>query len=121
MNLLGNIIWFVFGGFVIFLEYLIGGLLMCLTIVGIPFGLQVLKLSHLALFPFGKQVKTNEFASGCLGILMNIIWIFLGGFWIAITHLLFAVILAITIIGIPFARQHIKLASMAITPFGKNV
>jgi uncharacterized membrane protein YccF (DUF307 family) len=92
-----------------------------LTIVGIPFGMQTLKLAGLALWPFGKHVDTTASASGCLSILMNIIWILIGGIWISLTHLLFGFILAITIIGIPFARQHFKLALLALTPFGRTV
>ncbi|MFA8433901.1 MAG: YccF domain-containing protein [Marinifilaceae bacterium] len=121
MSILGNIIWIIFGGLFVFLEYLIAGLLMCCTIVGIPFGIKIIKLSVLALAPFGQEIVQTESASGCLAILLNIIWIFIGGFWIAITHLFWAVLFAITIIGLPFAKQHIKLAGYALTPFGKEI
>jgi uncharacterized membrane protein YccF (DUF307 family) len=109
------------GGIVLFLEYFLGGLLLCLTIIGIPFGIQCIKLSLLALFPFGKKVKEGEGASGCLSLVMNIIWILVGGIWVALTHLVFAVICAITIIGIPFARQHLKLVALSFAPFGKEI
>lgn len=121
MSFLGNIIWLVFGGLLIFLHYLVSGFLMCLTIIGIPFGIQVIKLARLSLWPFGKNIVTRERGSGCLSVVMNILWLFLGGIWIALHHLIWAFIFAITIIGIPFAAQHIKLAGLALTPFGKEI
>lgn len=119
MNTLGNILWIILGGGIfIFLEYLIGGLLLCLTIVGIPFGLQAFRLAFLSLTPFGKEVVRQEGSGGCLSTGMNIIWILVGGIWVALTHVIFAVLMAITIIGIPFAKQHVKLAAFSFTPFG---
>ena len=109
------------GGILIFFEYLISGLILCLTIIGIPFGIQCFKLSLLALVPFGRKVVPKKSYTGALNIIMNIIWIFIGGIWIAITHVILAIIFAVTIIGIPFAKQHIKLASLALTPFGKEI
>lgn len=121
MSILGNIIWFLFGGVFIFLEYLVSGFLMCLTIIGIPFGVQCMKLSWLGLTPFGRVVSGGETGSGCLAVTMNIIWILIGGIWISLTHLIFGLLFAITIVGIPFAKQHFKLASLALSPFGKRV
>jgi len=122
MSLLGNILWIILGGgIVLFLEYLISGLLLCATIIGIPFGIQCIKISFLALLPFGREVRNSESGTGCLATVMNIIWILIGGIWISITHIIFAVLCAITIIGIPFAKQHLKLASLALVPFGKVV
>ena len=121
MNTLGNIIWVIFGGFFIFLEYLIGGLLLCLTIIGIPFGLQTLKIAHMALWPFGKRVEYMSYAPGCLSTILNVLWLLFGGIWIALTHLVFGLLFAITIIGIPFASQHFKLVSLAFTPFGRRI
>lgn len=122
MRTLGNILWIIFGGgIILFLEYFIGGLLLCLTIIGIPFGLQCIKLAFLALLPFGKEVQDTQQAGGCLSLLMNIIWILVGGIWVAATHLVFALACAITIVGIPFALQHIKLVSLSFAPFGKVV
>lgn len=121
MSLLGNIIWLVFGGIWIFLHYLVAGFALCLTIVGIPFGIQVFKMAQLSLWPFGKDVVDRGRGSGCLSVVMNILWFFLGGIWIALHHLLWAIILGITIIGLPFAQQHIKLAGLALTPFGKEI
>ena len=121
MRFLGNIIWLVFGGIIIFAEYLISSLLLMATIIGIPFGIQTLKLAILALWPFGSEIRIIPGNSGCISTLMNIIWIFIGGIWIAITHLVFGVLFAITIVGIPFALQHFKLARLALTPFGNLV
>lgn len=121
MSLIGNIIWLVFGGILIFIEYVIGGIALCLTIIGIPFGLQIFKLAHVALWPFNKTIRIKDWAPGCLSTLMNIIWILVAGFWIVLSHLLFGILLGITIIGIPWARQHFKLMSLALTPFGREV
>ncbi len=122
MGLIGNILWIILGGgLLIFIEYLVGGLLLCLTIIGIPFGIQCFKISYLGLVPFGREVVSNERGSGCLSLIMNIIWILLGGIWIALTHLIFALLCAITVIGIPFSIQHVKLAKLALVPFGKEI
>ena len=122
MSILGNILWIIFGGGIfIFFEYLAGGLALCLTIIGIPFGIQCFKLSVLGLVPFGKSVVARESHSGCLAIVMNIIWILFGGLEIVLTHIIFAVLCAITIIGLPFAKQHIKLIPLALFPFGKEL
>ncbi|MEN6457005.1 MAG: YccF domain-containing protein [Prolixibacteraceae bacterium] len=121
MSTLGNIIWVVFGGFFIFLEYLVAGLLLCLTIIGIPFGLQAIKLAQLALWPFGKHIEYMDYAPGCLSTMMNILWLLIGGIWIALSHLILGIIFAITIIGIPFASQHFKLVGLALTPFGRRI
>lgn len=121
MNFLGNIVWLLFGGLLTAVEYLIASLVLMITIIGIPFGIQTLKLSILALWPFGREVRTTDSAGGCLCILMNILWICVGGIWIAITHLVFGLLLCITIIGIPFGRQHFKMAGLALVPFGKEI
>lgn len=121
MRLLGNIIWIIFGGFVIAVEYVVSSVGMMVTIVGIPFGLQSLKLAEVALFPFNKKVVSSPASSGCLSFVMNIIWFFVGGIPIAFTHLLFGLLFTITIVGIPFGNQHFKLMRLAFTPFGKMV
>ncbi len=121
MRLLGNLLWLILGGLIVALEYALAGLLLCLTLIGIPFGLQCFKLALLALFPFGHAVREKPPATGCLALVMNVLWIFLGGIWITLTHLVAALIFAITIVGIPFARQHLKLARLALTPFGYEV
>lgn len=121
MKTFGNIIWLVFGGFLIFLEYILGGIALCITIVGIPFGLQAFKLAEMALWPFNKTIRIKSGAPGCLSTVMNIIWILVAGFAIVLTHLFFGFLLGITIVGIPWAKQHFKLMSMALTPFGREV
>ena len=112
MKTLGNIIWLIFGGILVFIEYLVSSLLLCVTIIGIPFGLQTLKLALLALWPFGQEVIDNGNSGGCLSVIMNVIWICVGGIWICLTHLFFGVLLCITIVGIPFGRQHFKMAAL---------
>ncbi len=122
MNLLLNILWIIFGGgIILFLQYIIGGAVLCLTIIGIPFGLQCFKLAIFAIAPFGSQAVDGEPTSGCLNTLFNVIWLLIGGLGIALTHVVLALVFAITIIGIPFAIQHIKMAGLALTPFGKRI
>ena len=121
MKILGNIIWVLFGGFFVALEYFVSSIGLFITIIGIPFGIQTLKLGVLALWPFGSLVVDIPHSSGWLSFLMNGIWFFIGGVWIFLSHLLFGVIFCITIIGIPFGLQHFKLARLAITPFGHDV
>jgi uncharacterized membrane protein YccF (DUF307 family) len=121
MKTIGNIIWFVFGGVFVAIENQFGSLALMITIIGIPFGLQSLKLAEVALWPFGKKVVQSESASGCVSLLMNVIWFFVGGIPIVLTHLLFGILFYITIIGIPFGNQHFKLMRLAFTPFGKKV
>ncbi|MHC1704515.1 MAG: YccF domain-containing protein [Tenuifilaceae bacterium] len=121
MRILGNIIWLLFGGIFIFIEYLISGFLLCITIIGIPFGLQIFKLAFVALWPFGTKIENTPSSNGCLNIFMNILWLLLGGIWIALSHAVIGLLLAITIIGIPFTIQHFKLAGIALSPFGKTI
>src|SRR3546814_16092448 len=121
MNILGNLIWLIFGGIIIFLEYIIAGVVMMLTIIGIPWGLQCFKLGVLALWPFGSEVRETHQAAGCLNTILNIIWILVGGIWIALTHMFFGIILVLTIIGLTFANQHFKIMSLFFTPFGNKV
>jgi uncharacterized membrane protein YccF (DUF307 family) len=106
------------GRIILFLEYLIAGLILCITIIGIPFGIQCMKLSFLALLPFGKEVRNEERAAGCLSTVMNMIWILIGGVWIALTHLIFAVICAI-IIWCP-VRSSKRLIAEAAIPFNSS-
>jgi uncharacterized membrane protein YccF (DUF307 family) len=121
MNTLGNLIWLVFGGFVTALGYVIGGAILCFTIVGIPFGLQCFKLAEFILWPFGREAVSTTSSGGCLVTLLNIIWLLFGGLWIAIVHIIFGLLLFITIIGIPFGRQHFKLVEISLMPFGKRI
>jgi uncharacterized membrane protein YccF (DUF307 family) len=121
VNLLGNIIWLLFGGIVIAIQYLVGSLALFVTIIGIPFGVQTLKLAALAIWPFGRYTVVHSRASGCLYILMNLIWLLFGGIWIALAHGIFGLFLCITIVGIPFGLQHFKLTSIALSPFGRDI
>ena len=121
MNLLGNIVFFVFGGFIIFLGYLLGGIILCLTIIGIPFGFQCFKLAGGVIAPFGREVRETEPPGGCVSIVLNVIWIILPGLELAIMHLALAAVFAVTIVGIPIAAQHIKLIPLALLPFGRQV
>jgi len=121
MNTLGNVLWIVLGGFFVFVIYLFGSLLLMITIIGIPFGIQTLKMAGLALMPFGKEAVQSQRSGGCLYIIMNVIWILFAGIELAIVHLVLALLFGITIIGIPFAQQHIKLAYLALVPFGMDI
>ena len=121
MNLLGNIIWLIFGGLAAALGYLFGGIILCITIVGIPWGLQCFKIAGLVLWPFGRQVASDTGSTGCLTLLCNITWLLCGGLYTVVVHICFGIILFITIIGIPFARQHFKLVEISLMPFGKTI
>ena len=121
MSVLGNIIWLVFGGFFMTLEYLVSGFLLCCTIIGIPFGLQVFKIGLVALLPFSQTTVVEEGSRSCLEIIMNVIWFFIGGIWIALSHLGWGLLFCITIVGIPFGIQHFKLMRVALFPFGRTV
>ncbi|MGN6163961.1 MAG: YccF domain-containing protein [Flavisolibacter sp.] len=121
MNTLGNIIWLLFGGLFSVLGYCVGGFALCLTIIGIPFGLQCFKLAGFVLWPFGRRAVSTASSGGCLSVLLNIVWIVCGGLWIAIGHIVFGFLLFITIIGIPLARQHFKLVEISLMPFGKTI
>lgn len=124
MRLLLNVLWIVLGGgWLIWLEYVIGGLILCVTVVGIPFGVQCFKIAGMGLLPFGKEIRDDPTAagSGCLGLVMNVVWFVVAGLWIFLSHLSLALASAVTIIGIPFAIQHVKLAVLALMPFGKRV
>jgi uncharacterized membrane protein YccF (DUF307 family) len=117
MSFIGNIIWLIFGGFFAGIGYILGGLLLILTIIGIPFGKKSIRLGVATLAPFGKEVVQTDTKGGCLQLVFSIIWIILFGWEIAIAHLVGGAILAITIIGIPFAKQHFKLIPVALLPF----
>lgn len=121
MRFILNILWAIFGGGAILaLEYALVGLVCCITVIGIPFGMQCFKLAGLALFPFGKDYDDGG-KRGTGNALLNLAWFLLAGVWICITHLGAALTLAVTIIGIPFAIQHVKLAMLALFPFGARV
>lgn len=120
-NLIGNLIWLIFGGWAIAIEYFIAGIALMITVIGIPFGLQSFKLGIFALWPFGSRIVTIEESSGCLNTIMNIIWIIIGGLPIALTHLILGAVFCVTIIGIPFGLQHFKFVKLALFPFGREI
>ncbi|MGJ3240294.1 MAG: YccF domain-containing protein [Anaerolineae bacterium] len=117
MSLIGNIIWFIFGGLLTGLGYILGGLILCVTIIGIPWGIKAIQFGFTVMTPFGKRTQHKGGGEGCLPMAMNIIWLLLFGWEIALAHLIFGVIFAVTIIGIPFAKQHFKLVPIALLPF----
>ncbi len=121
MQVLGNLVFFVFGGFIIFFGYVLGGIVLCLTIIGIPFGFQCFKLAGGVLLPFGREVRAIRQPDSTLSIILNIIWIILPGIELAIMHLALALLFGITIIGIPVAKQHLKLLPLALLPFGRQM
>ena len=121
MKFIGNIFWLLLGGIIISVYYAVVGLLFCITIIGIPFGLQLLKIAGLALWPFGREIVAGPNDTGCLAVVMNIIWILCGGIEIALLHLGFGIICCLTIIGIPFGLQHFKMMLLAVVPFGKQI
>ena len=119
MSLLGNILWFVLGGFLLGAAYILFGILYCITLIGIPFGYQMMKIGVYAMWPFGKTSIFDPVPMGCINLVFNIIWIVFGGIELAIAHLIVGGFFCITIIGIPFGLQHFKLAKLAILPFGQ--
>lgn len=128
MSAIGNLIWFVFGGIMMGLAWCFFGLLAFLSIVGIPWGRACFVMAGFSFFPFGKEAiardelsQTEDLGTGGFGMLGNIIWFIFAGFWLAIGHVLSAIACFVTIIGIPFAIQHLKLAGISIAPVGKTV
>jgi uncharacterized membrane protein YccF (DUF307 family) len=121
MNVLGNVLWIIFGGLELALGYFVGGILLCVTIVGIPFGVQAFKIGAFALLPFGQTTIVCAGGSGCLAVLFNVLWIITFGVCLALGHLVAGALLCITVIGIPFGLQHFKLATVALTPFGRRI
>ena len=121
MNLLLNLIWLILGGFVVVLAYLFGGVFYCLTIIGIPFGIACFKLAGLALAPFGRVIREKKPPGGAVAVIMNLIWILLPGLELAIFHFFMALVLGITVIGLPLALQHLKMTRLALLPFGFEV
>ncbi len=121
MSLIGNILWLIFGGFIAGVGYIIGGLLFCLTIIGIPFGVQTMKIGVATLTPFGKEIVELEDANSTTRLVLNVIWLVFFGWEIALAHAGSALVCAVSIIGIPFALQHLKLIPLALLPFGRDL
>ena len=118
MGCLGNVLWFLFGGLISGLSWCFVGCLWCITVVGIPIGVQCFKLAGVSFFPFGKDI---QYGGGAGSFLLNIVWLLISGLPLAIEHITFCIILCITIIGIPFGLQHFKLAKLALMPFGTAI
>ena len=118
MRLLGNLLWIIFGGFISALCWVIAGLLWCITIVGIPVGLQAFKMASISLNPFGKEV---EYGENTFSFIVNIIWIILSGAELAIANFFIGLFWCITVIGIPWGLQYFKIAKLALAPFGAKV
>ena len=121
MSTFGNVIWLIFGGLIAALGYIFGGLLLCLTVIGIPFGMQSMKIGVATLAPFGKEVVEINQANSTLRIIFNLLWLILFGWEIALAHLISALVLTITVLGIPFAKQHVKLIPLSLFPFGRTL
>jgi uncharacterized membrane protein YccF (DUF307 family) len=118
MSTVGNLLFFVFGGFLIFIGYVLGGIVLCITIIGIPFGLMCFRLAGSVIAPFGREVCETKPPGGVITLIMNIIWILLPGLELAVMHLLLALFFLLTIVGYPLAVQHMKLVPIALSPFG---
>ena len=128
MNAIGNLIWFICGGLVMGLAWWLAGAVAFLSILGIPWGRACFVIGELCFFPFGRVVvdrsvmtQRHDIGTGVLGLIGNVIWFLLFGFWLAIGHLASALLCFVTIIGIPFGLQHVKLASIALAPIGKTI
>lgn len=128
MKLLGNILWFVFGGFELGILWWLIGCFFFITVIGIPWGKAAFVMGKFSFFPFGNEAVNRkelngekDIGTGFFGLLGNIIWFIFGGLWLAIGHTLAALLYCITIIGIPFGIQHFKLAKIALSPIGKTI
>lgn len=121
MRIIGNVLWLVFGGLEAAIGYFTGSLAMACTIIGLPVAFQTFKIGLLCLWPFGAEIEDTDSLDGCIRIPLNVLWIIMGGLWAWFMHIIFGVLLFITIIGIPFAKQHFKMARLSLAPFGKRV
>jgi len=119
MRIFGNILWLVLGGLFSALLWVLAGVICCITIIGIPIGLQCFKFAEVVFLPFGKKIDYGQMGSG--SIVLNIIWIFLCGWELALVSVVCGVLCCITVVGIPFGLQHFKFAGLALLPFGARV
>ena len=120
MRLILNIIWLIFAGFWLAISYAIAGVIMCILIITIPFGIQAFKLAAFALWPFGRTAVRRPGAGGG-SLIGNVIWVLLAGWWLALEHLVTGIVLAITIIGLPLALANFKMIPISLTPFGRDI
>lgn len=118
MSCLGNLLWFIFGGCISGLSWMFAGCLWCISIIGIPYGIQCFKFASVSFFPFGKEIV---YGGGAVSFLVNVIWILISGIPLAVEHLTIGCLLCVTIIGIPFGLQQFKLAKLALMPFGTSI
>lgn len=118
MSVIGNILWFIFGGFISGTLWLISGLIWCITIIGIPYGLQCFKFASLSFFPFGKEI---EYGGGVPSLIVNVIWVLFFGIEMALANLMIGLLWCVTIIGIPFGLQFFKIAKLSLLPFGARI
>jgi len=121
MSLLGNILWLICGGLISGVGHILGGAALCLTIIGIPFGFQEIKIGVATLAPFGMELVPLEHSDSPLRVILNVIWLVTWGWALALNHLFWALLLAVTVIGIPFALQHLKLLPLSLWPFGRDL
>ncbi len=118
MRILGNLLWMICGGFISWLSWIIAGCFWCITILGIPVGLQCFKLASISLNPFGKEIETE---GGCFSFVLNVLWFFGSGIELAFINFVLGCVLCLTIVGIPFGKQFFKIAKVALMPFGTTV
>ena len=121
MRTIGNLLWLVLAGIWLSIGYLVAGVICCITIIGIPFGVQSFKLAGYALWPFGRVVVRRPDADDGVSVIANVIWLVFGGIWLALGHVVAGLLLCITIIGIPFGVASFKMAGLALVPFGKEI
>ena len=121
MRIIGNILWLIFGGLALAIGWALSGLILCITIIGIPFGVECFKIAGLVLFPFGREISYPARASGCGSVLFNILWLVVFGWELALGALIAGVLMCITIVGIPFGLQSFKLAQLSLMPFGAEI
>ncbi|MEQ8237138.1 MAG: YccF domain-containing protein [Syntrophomonadaceae bacterium] len=119
MRFLGNLVWLLIGGIIMAIGWFLAGAILCITIIGIPFGLQCFKIAGFVLWPFGRDIELGNFGAG--GLIFNVIWVIVFGWEFFLAHLLTAAIFFISIIGIPFGLQHVKLAKLGLIPFGAKI
>ena len=120
MSLILNVIWLVFGGFVLFVGYLFAGVLMCLTVIGIPFGIAAFRIGVYALWPFGRRVVSRPTA-GLGSAIGNVLWLVLAGWWLALGHLVTGIAMCLTVFGIPLGLANFKLIPVSLLPLGKDI
>ncbi len=121
LRLIGNLLWLVLAGWAMFLSYLVAGALLCITIIGIPFGVAAFRLAFFVIWPFGRVAVHDPDRVPGVSAIANVLWFILAGWWLALGHLVTGVLLCLTIIGIPFGIQSFKLAGLALAPLARRV